>query len=244
LHLGAAYQFRTGDLGRDSGYPGTGTGGFNDNVDLVRFRTRISERDAVPTNGGSVFTGSVYGDGTRIIDTGNIISPHAQTIGGELLYNMGSLWIQSEYTGAVVSDARYPATAAGNLVSRGTAYFWGSYVMVGYFLTGEQRGYDRRFGRYDRVIPNENFFAVLGEDDRFNAGWGAWEVIVRFSHVDLNDKGIDGGILNEYVAGLNWYLNPGMKVQFQYGLADRTNLPGAAVPGSVQFLGVRAHWDF
>ncbi len=244
LHIGGAYQFHTGALGRDSGFPGTGTGAFNDSQELARFRTRMSQRDAIGTLAGSTVSGSILGNGARILDTGNIIANDGvHTVAAELMYNHGPFWIQSEYSAAYVPDGRYPATLAGNTVSRGTPCFWGAYFMAGYFLTGEQRGYDRRIGRYDRIIPNENFFAVKDEDGSFNHGTGAWEVVYRYSHLDLNDNGINGGLLNEHTVGLNWYLTPNFKLQFQYGVADR-NVPAPAVSGQIQFAGLRAAVDF
>jgi len=245
LHLGAAYQFRTGDLGRESGFGGTGGGGFVDFNKIVRYRTRFEQRDQVSVLGGSPIPGTALGNSVRPVDTGNIITDSgAHTVGLELLYDHGPFWIQSEYTGSWVPNAIYPATSAGAaLGSRGTPYFWGTYVMVGCFLTGEHRGYDRRLGRYDRVIPNENFFAVRDDRGMFNFGTGAWEVVYRYSYVDLNDNGIYGGQLGEHTVGLNWYLSPGFKFQFQYGRGDR-NVPAPAISGPVQFVGLRANWDF
>lgn len=115
--------------------------------------------------------------------------------------------------------------------------------MAGYFLTGENRGYDRRVGRFTGVVPNENFFAIRDDDGAFNYGLGAWELVYRYSFVDLNDKGINGGMLGEHTLGVNWHLTPTMKMQLNYLLAER-NVPMPAQSGAVQGLGLRLHYDF
>ena len=45
---------------------------------------------------------------------------------------------------------------------------------------------------------------------------GAWQVGLRFSYLDLNDKAIQGGMVYDWTAGLNWFWNPNMKVQLNY----------------------------
>ena len=55
---------------------------------------------------------------------------------------------------------------------------------------------------------------------------GAWEVAARVSTLNLSDHYtgthavagdlINGGILTNFTGGLNWYLNPYTKAQFNY----------------------------
>jgi phosphate-selective porin OprO/OprP len=65
---------------------------------------------------------------------------------------------------------------------------------------------------------------------------------VRFSYLNLNDKAIQGGELYDWTVGLNWFLNPNMKVQLNYILEHR-DMPGVAV-GWINGIGVRAAYDF
>ena len=90
------------------------------------------------------------------------------------------------------------------------------YAQVGYVLTGETREYDKTNGVMGGVRPNCNF----GKD-----GCGAWEIAARYSHIDVSQDGLQavpnpsdsgGGRANNYIVGLNWYLNPNTKFQFNY----------------------------
>jgi phosphate-selective porin OprO/OprP len=45
---------------------------------------------------------------------------------------------------------------------------------------------------------------------------GAWQVGARYNVLDLNDQGINGGVLQNVTIGLNWFFNPNTKWQFNY----------------------------
>jgi phosphate-selective porin OprO/OprP len=49
---------------------------------------------------------------------------------------------------------------------------------------------------------------------------GAWEVALRYSHLDLNDDNIRGRELSDITVGLNWYLNSYLRLMFNYIRAD------------------------
>ena len=61
--------------------------------------------------------------------------------------------------------------------------FYGAYVFVSYFLTGENRPYNRKMGVFDRVRPYENFFRVRTCDGRRPpaAAPGKWPIASRTS---------------------------------------------------------------
>ena len=65
--------------------------------------------------------------------------------------------------------------------------FTGMYAYASYFLTGENRNYNRKTGCFDRVKPFTNFFRVRTCDGDVASGWGAWEVGYRVTYVDMLD---------------------------------------------------------
>ena len=74
-------------------------------------------------------------------------------------------------------------------------------------------------------------------------GAGAWQVGARFSYLDLNDRAIRGDRVWDWTFGLNWFLNPNMKVQLNY-VVERRDAPLEAVSGWINGVGVRAAYDF
>jgi phosphate-selective porin OprO/OprP len=89
------------------------------------------------------------------------------------------------------------------------------------------------------VVPRHDYHCKKG--DCYRAG-GAWQVGVRFSYLDLNDKAIQGGQLYDWTVGLNWFLSPNMKVQCNY-IAEHRDMPGVT-PGWINGVGLRAAYDF
>jgi phosphate-selective porin OprO/OprP len=199
------------------------TAGVNERT--VRFRARpdIRESTLLP----------------RFVDTGNIITDHVNTFGVEFLAIMGPLSIQAEYFNARVSDP-----TVGGVIAPGQSFSsW--YAQASYFLTGENRGYDKRMARLDRTKINENFFFVRDAAGGTQLGLGAWEVAARIDQVDLRSGNVNGGMMWNYTAGLNWYLNNNAKVQFNYIATDRHVAPTeAGATGFTHFFGTRFHYDF
>jgi len=169
-----------------------------------------------------------------LVDTSEIPGSHQYTIAPELAMVFGSLTVQAEYAGQFLTDA-----TASNGQSQGTVFYHGGYVEALYFLTGEYQPYDRRNGVFDTVIPLYNY--RLKKGDCYHA-CGAWQVGIRFSYLDLDDQAIQGGRLYDWTAGLNWYLNPNAKCQFNY-IAEHRNVPGVT-PGWINGVGVRVAFNF
>ncbi len=58
---------------------------------------------------------------------------------------------------------------------------------------------------------------VLENEFRFGTtGWGAVELALRLSRVDLNDKFIYGGKERNFSAGVNWYLRKKIRLMTNY----------------------------
>ena len=115
------------------------------------------------------------------------------------IYNQFS--IQGEYH-------QYSFSHGDTAHYQNTSYSTGIYyATISWILTGEHRNYSKKKTAFDIVTPNHNF----GKD-----GWGALELAFRASHTDFNVKDLNGGIMDNYTFGLNWYLNPAVKIAANY----------------------------
>ena len=264
LHLGASFTYKTGDIDRLSNLPGTPIAGVFpvgvDTHDVIRFRTRPDLRDNIADFAGGLQT--TFANNNRMIDTGNIISPYVMITGTELMFEWNGLDIQCEGTWAHMDHAFFPpvvfdGAVPGNVLHTrlqhvGSLDFWGGYASFGYFILPGRRTYDRRLGRYDRVVPDENFFLVRNtEDGSTHWGLGALEALVRFSYIDLNDKIVNGGLLASQTIGLNWHWNANSRLMANYFWAERdVSAPPATrnvlrpTDGTLKGFGLQAAFDF
>lgn len=103
----------------------------------------------------------------------------------------------------------------------------GGFVQATYVLTGEK-------ATFRGLVPNKPF------DPKKNQ-WGAFEVGLRYSHVDFDDDNYRLGFANRtdsvsnanaWTVGLNWYLNRTFKLQLNY---ERTDFDHAILLGSQRF---------
>ncbi|MFT3880300.1 MAG: porin [Gemmatales bacterium] len=165
-----------------------------------------------------------------LADTSEIPGGNQYTVGPEFALQWGPFMLQAEYAVQWLTEA---VDTSGQNV--GTVIFHGGYIEALYFLTGEHQSYDRREGVFGRVIPHEDYLSS-------DTSWGAWQVGLRYSFVDLDDKTIQGGQLHSWTAGINWYLNPNMRLQFNY-LAEFRDMPGVPT-GWLYGVGLRAGFEF
>lgn len=241
VHVGGSYQWRRADLGGSIQPNGTTV----DSQRVVRFRARPELRDGT---GVALGTFAGFGNTNRFIDSGFILADSVHTVSPEFLWINGPFSIQAEGVWAFVEDARAAIKNAGSHAPPvGTPYgnpmFWGGYAQASYLLTGEHRGYDRRFGVFDRPKVRENFFCVKGEDKCVHSGHGAWEVAYRYSHLDIDDNGLHGGLMGQHTAGINWYMNDNLKMQFNY-LHITRQVDDPAISGVVHGFGWMTQWYF
>jgi phosphate-selective porin OprO/OprP len=141
------------------------------------------------------------------VDTTSLATDEAGVVGIESALVCGPFSLQGEYMMADV-DGKDGASSPT---------FDGFYVQGSYFLTGEHRKYKASSGAFDRVKPRENYSYKDG-------GSGAWEVAARYSQIDLDDGSVTGGELKDVTVGLNWYLNPNMRIMWDYIRADLDNV--------------------
>jgi phosphate-selective porin OprO/OprP len=137
----------------------------------------------------------------RPIDA-SVVSDGVDLINPEAALVLGPFSLQAEYAHTFI-----------NATEMSDVEFSGLYIYGSYFLTGENRVYKDKNGAFANVKPRRNFMAD-GEN------WGAWEVALRYSNVDQDDSGVQGGQLHGITTGLNWYLNPNMRVTVNYSYFD------------------------
>lgn len=136
----------------------------------------------------------------KFVATGDIAADAATIVGGEFAAVIGPVPVQAEYMSTFL-DAE----------EMGDPRFGAFYVQAGVFLTGERRKYDPSDGTFGRTKPKSNFFT---DDDPM--GTGAWELAARYSKIDLNDKEISGGTMEDLTFAVNWYLNAYTRVMLNY----------------------------
>jgi phosphate-selective porin OprO/OprP len=164
------------------------------------------------------------------VNTGTISARAFQLYGLETVASFGSLWVQSELYCVPVDRLDGPSPT-----------FYGWYAQSGYFLTGEHKPYRRETATIDRVQPLGEFFRVR-TNRGIATGYGAWEVATRVSHLDLNSQGIAGGRLTDFTVGLNWYLNPYLRVTSNYVHAFLDS-PTNGVSGT-DIFGMRMQFEY
>jgi phosphate-selective porin OprO/OprP len=187
-------------------------------------------------------------DGTKLINTGNIDAKHADTVGVEFAAQKQNFLLQAEYTDFHV-DRSDGITSPD---------FHGYYVSGGWVLTGERRAYNPQSGAFD-AIPVAHPFNLK------DGGLGAWELVARYSEMDLNYQAgalgtapstaaVRGGDETNWTVGLNWYPNAITRFMVDYANVKIDRLSpnattfqtptGAQIGQSYNVLAGRAQFAF
>jgi phosphate-selective porin OprO/OprP len=170
-------------------------------------------------------------DTPDFVDTGNLNVSEQTEFGVELAGSWGSFFFQSEAMVALVNQIGNPNVA-----------FPAAYAECAYVLTGESRQYLRTSGTIGGVTPFENFFTLGRNGHGRCCGRGAWEVAGRISWIDLNETNVHGNEMTNLTAGLNWYLAPHAKLQFNYIHSFVNN--DVHGPSDTNIVAMRAQADF
>lgn len=163
----------------------------------------------------------------RLVSTGEFEFNRANNLGVEAAWQRGPLSAQGEIITSLVDT------------QDGGKTFTGFYLQGSYFLTGEQRPYNRALANFGRIVPRKEF------DTGSGGGWGAWETAARVSYLDLDSGGIHGGRETNLTVGLNWYLSQHLRLMVNYVYAsvmDQPNLEGGS--GVFQCLQTRLQFYF
>ncbi|HZF14953.1 MAG TPA: porin [Steroidobacteraceae bacterium] len=182
-----------------------------------RYPTRLRDRPEIRV------------DSTRLIDTGSFDADSIYSAGVEVGANWKNGYLQAEnfWYGF---ERRSPSTL-------GNPSFGGWYAQASWILTGETRRYNMANGSFSAPRPFVPF--------TMNGGRGAWELAMRYSRTDLDhDAGLEGtacpvgcirgGVQDIWTLGVNWYLNPQVRLIFNYLRIDVDRLnpagPGNTTP--------------
>jgi phosphate-selective porin len=150
----------------------------------------------------------------KFLDTGNFAGDYAQQLSLEAIWNRGPFMLAAEHVDAWVEA---PDT--------GDPHFRGSYLLAAWILTGESRVYNRAAG----------FTGGIGPYGRA----GAFELVTRYSRVDLVDGAIDGGKLDKWHFGFNWWMTRQLKTGLSYG---DTDLDEGGTTGNTKAVLFRLQW--
>ncbi|HMI41037.1 MAG TPA: porin [Sphingomicrobium sp.] len=180
----------------------------------------------------------------RFVDTGNIASRGDNSVGLELggvfksfhfAAEAQKLWVNHAFSPTdVLNDPESNDTIPGGAVKlNGDPSFEGGYFELGYYFTGESRGY--KGGKWDRT-------KVLHPFDK--GGWGAIQLNGRIDYLNLNDSVgnaganltvanpnyVNGGKQIGYQASVIWNPMDYLRFMAQYGHVDVTGGPHAISP--------------
>ena len=136
------------------------------------------------------------------------------------------------YIGPVGATAEY--VSVQHAVRRGTEQrdltntAW--QVTAAWALTGEP-------ATYRGITPRRSFNTATGE-------WGAWEIVARANGLNLDDasfptfadpaRNVQGA--TAYGAGLNWYINRAVRLQFNYERTQFSTAAGGVARAAEQVL--------
>jgi len=172
-------------------------------------------------------------DGTRLIDTGAIDTNHVTVYGGEAAFGYKSFLVEGEYFKIDLERRQSGTTVLSD------PDFDGWYVQGSWVITGEPRTYNGGEARYDAPKPAFNFNPSAGT-------WGAWEVAARYSTVNLDYRsgvanaatptgGVRGGEQKIWSVGVNWYMNPTIRMMFNYLNVDVDRLTAAGAQAGQKY---------
>lgn len=206
----------------------------------MRYRVRGNIRNGPPGPLNSIYA-----------DTGLLGADYQTLLTAEYASNWGPLQMQAEWTMTLLPKARSILNPSGTAGQQPidtvveNLFYQGAYVEVMYALTGEGRSYNRKQAVLDRYVPRNNFYRVRTPDG-IRTSEGGVQIGARYDWVCLNDKGINGGVLNGVTLGANWFLNPNTRVALNYDFTyrDFTNSLGANGSGGINGFGTRFFYDF
>ena len=176
--------------------------------------------------------------------TGTIGGDDITWLNGELAAVEGPWTFQAEYLLNYMTDA---APIVNNVIQtpQGDVLYNGGYAQVLYFLTGEHDNYDKLLGVFTRVRPHENFYSSHDACGRHcGGGWAPGSSAPATTTSTSTTTASTAASSTTSRCGLNWFLNPNMKFQFNYMSTHRdAALAGDLGDGWINGFGTRFAMD-
>jgi phosphate-selective porin OprO and OprP len=155
------------------------------------------------------------------VDTEPFAARDTRLAQGEVYYRPGPWLFGTEYFVQKV-----------NALDQPDPLFHGGDAVVSWLITGETRRYNTAGGYFLAVSPKRTVF---------QGGPGAWEAVLRFSYIDLDDGPIHGGRFWRLTPMVNWYLSDHLRLELAYGVGQ---LDRFGLVGTTQFLQTRLQFQF
>ncbi|TNE86255.1 MAG: hypothetical protein EP324_08395 [Gammaproteobacteria bacterium] len=132
----------------------------------------------------------------KLVSTGTLHDvDDIKTYGLEAALIKGSWLLQGEAMRAELSRK-----------SKADPTFDGGYIQGGWIVTGENYRYSGKKGSFSQIKPKSKY--------------GAVELAIRYSTLDLEDKGVTGGEEDNLTLGINWHINQNLRIMANYVNAD------------------------
>jgi phosphate-selective porin OprO/OprP len=144
------------------------------------------------------------------VDTGPLSADDVMTYNLEAYWRKGPWWVGFEYIG---SDVASPES--------GDPTFNGYHLTASWAVTGETRAYRKRSGVFDPLPVSRPVN---------QGGWGALELALRYSRLDLTDGAVDGGEMDILSLGAIWWLSRSahFAVNYRHVTLDREGIQGTS----------------
>ncbi len=142
------------------------------------------------------------------VDTGPLSADDQMTYNLEAYWRNGPYMLGFEYIG---TDVDSPQSE--------NPFFSGYHLTGSWAVTGEMRAYRKRSGTFD-PLP------VARPVNQ--GGWGTVELAFRYSNTDLTDGTVDGGEMDIYSLGVNWWFtrSTSLSLDYRYITLDRFDTQG------------------
>ena len=115
---------------------------------------------------------------------------------------------------------------------KGNPSFNGGDAFISWLPTGEVRVYNTRGGFFDQISPLRPVFS---------GGPGAWELVGRFSYINLDSGPVRGGKFWRITPMVNWHMSDNVRLEFVYGYGSLNRFD---LIGKTQFFQSRIQLQF